>query len=278
MKSLSIARALPLVSLFSLLSLPLATGCFENDPVGTDDVDAGNSGSGTGSGTGSGSASKSGSQGGDCVDACNEPVVPEGCSLTEGACVNGVYHCPEVVCPDGGVGVDAGSGPAPTCSVANPTCPAGLECVYAFGDCSGNGECLAPANSGCNALESLCGCNGAATVVSGCGYPTGYASGPTTGVSGVNCDTAVDAGPGGPDFACGKAFCNPSTEYCRVTEGGVAEPDAGSIDNTTCQPLVASCVKDEAGSAAECACLAQQVGGQCTVANGSDFTVTIEVP
>jgi hypothetical protein len=66
-------------------------------------------------------------------------------------------------------------------------------CVYSIGSCSASGQCQnRPTGPQCNAIIEYCGCNGV-TVVGGCGFPQGFASGPTTGASG-NCGT--DGGSG----------------------------------------------------------------------------------
>ena len=62
-------------------------------------------------------------------------------------------------------------------------CGSGYSCVYKVADgCHAQGECRAmPTGIECFALESYCGCDGN-TVNAGCGFPAGYATGPTTGV------------------------------------------------------------------------------------------------
>jgi len=67
----------------------------------------------------------------------------------------------------------------PTCT---PECGAGSTCVFKIGSCSAAGECVPRPDGGqaeCGALELACGCG--TNVVTGCGFPDGYASGPTTG-------------------------------------------------------------------------------------------------
>jgi hypothetical protein len=73
-------------------------------------------------------------------------------------------------------------------------CPTGTECLYRIGSCSAPGECVDQLPDGspleeCNVGQTICGCGNAANT--GCGYPQGYASAPTTGAIG-------DCGDGGP--------------------------------------------------------------------------------
>jgi hypothetical protein len=80
----------------------------------------------------------------------------------------------------GGGGVEAGSARGPC--TATTDCPSGSSCYWVIGSCSPTGECFeAETGPECGAIESLCGCNGGETVTAGCGYPAGYASGPSTG-------------------------------------------------------------------------------------------------
>jgi hypothetical protein len=74
----------------------------------------------------------------------------------------------------------------------NSDCASGDMCVFKIGSCSTEGECKAPPSGPqCGAIEELCGCNGE-DAVTGCGFPDGYASGPTTGSSFAVCR---DGGP-----------------------------------------------------------------------------------
>ncbi|MEO6952680.1 MAG: hypothetical protein ABI321_12790 [Polyangia bacterium] len=68
--------------------------------------------------------------------------------------------------------------------VKDSDCGTGSSCVYKVADgCEAQGECVAkPTGIQCYALESYCGCSGT-PVNAGCGFPAGYATGPTTGVS-----------------------------------------------------------------------------------------------
>jgi hypothetical protein len=62
-------------------------------------------------------------------------------------------------------------------------CPSGSSCFFAIGSCPQTGECIEnppPGTPMCGAIEALCGCDGT-NVTSGCGFPDGYASGPTAG-------------------------------------------------------------------------------------------------
>jgi hypothetical protein len=62
------------------------------------------------------------------------------------------------------------------------------RCVYKVSDgCSASGVCMTPPTGPtCGAVEILCGCDGS-DVSSGCGFPAGYASGPSTGASSIDC-------------------------------------------------------------------------------------------
>ena len=64
----------------------------------------------------------------------------------------------------------------------------GGRCLFAIGSCDAVGQCMAKETGPmCNSEEELCGCHGE-MVVTGCGFPQGFASGPTTGKSGsVSC-------------------------------------------------------------------------------------------
>lgn len=88
---------------------------------------------------------------------------------------------------------DAGRDRGPC--TAEGTCPAGSSCLYAIGSCTEPGECFenpAPGTPECDVGIAYCACSGADPVFSGCGYPTGYASGPTLGAT--SCDQgAADA-------------------------------------------------------------------------------------
>ena len=73
-------------------------------------------------------------------------------------------------------------------------CPSGASCYFPIGSCSATGECVEdppPGSPPCGAVEFLCGCGTPQT--SGCGFPNGYASGPTTGTS----LCSADGGAGG---------------------------------------------------------------------------------
>ncbi|HEX4512837.1 MAG TPA: hypothetical protein VH054_04855 [Polyangiaceae bacterium] len=69
------------------------------------------------------------------------------------------------------------------CTTADQ-CGSGSRCLFAIGSCSVTGQCQPnPSGPQCGAEEELCGCDGT-TVVTGCGFASGFASGPTTGASG----------------------------------------------------------------------------------------------
>jgi hypothetical protein len=91
-------------------------------------------------------------------------------------------------------------------------CPAGSSCYYPIGNCEAKGECIEnppPGAPECGAIELLCGCDGK-QAYSGCGYPNGYGSAPSTGSS--DCNVTDDAGAfaDSGSFACGNEICNGS--------------------------------------------------------------------
>jgi hypothetical protein len=107
--------------------------------------------------------------------------------------------------PDGGT--DAGSLPEAGAHVGpcgdGGACPSGSSCFFAIGSCPQTGECIenpAPDTPECGAIEILCGCDGT-TVTSGCGFPDGYASGPTSGES--SCGTLPTRSDGGTEAGAG---------------------------------------------------------------------------
>jgi hypothetical protein len=79
--------------------------------------------------------------------------------------------------------VSNGCGPG-DCN-SDSDCSSGQSCLFPMGNCSARGECRSLDESNgcthtptCNALESLCGCDGT-MVTTGCGFPQGWATGPT---------------------------------------------------------------------------------------------------
>jgi hypothetical protein len=64
-------------------------------------------------------------------------------------------------------------------------CSGGQGCFFKIGTCSAQGACMTlppgPSGAACvGSLQLYCGCNGT-MVATGCGFPDGYAGGPTTG-------------------------------------------------------------------------------------------------
>jgi hypothetical protein len=59
-------------------------------------------------------------------------------------------------------------------------CGSDQVCVYQIGSCSAQGECQDIPKPRCGFVSELCDCSGS-IVTTGCGYPDGYATGPTTG-------------------------------------------------------------------------------------------------
>ena len=126
------------------------------------------------------------------------------------------------------LGSDAGSGAGgsghseggvsggPPCG-HNESCPSGSTCFFPIGSCDAKGVCVEnppPGTPECNAIELVCGCGKEETT--GCGFPSGFASGPTTGSS-SDCAVAVDAGPPGDATVYGPCGANgacPSGSSC----------------------------------------------------------------
>ena len=73
----------------------------------------------------------------------------------------------------------SGSGNAACLKTAD--CASGSMCVFKIGSCSASGECTPTMPATCGAEERICGCG--QTVITGCGYAQGYASGPSTGAT-----------------------------------------------------------------------------------------------
>jgi hypothetical protein len=95
-----------------------------------------------------------------------------GPALSGASCVGGTSPVPE-----------AGTHRGP-CAVSGD-CPSGSSCYYPIGSCDAKGECIedpAPGSPMCKSIEALCGCGGG-MVTTGCGFPDGYASGPSNGSS-----------------------------------------------------------------------------------------------
>ena len=112
---------------------------------------------------------------------CSGCLALTGCNWTGGECREKCSQ--DTWCY--GPGNSGLSCPAPggTCT-ASTDCSGGLSCYFKITDgCSAKGVCLAPPGGPqCGALLELCGCNGS-QVVSGCGFPSGYASGASNGQS-----------------------------------------------------------------------------------------------
>lgn len=242
----------------ALVLLPLSAACFENEPVGSDNGDAGASGTGTGSGSGTEVCSGS--------EVCSEPTIPEGCHLGPGGCVDGVYTCPLVVCPgDAGtcsaVGVVCSEPPIPSgCSLGPSRCVDGVyECPAVICPSGDGGACTPPAGFVCTEP----------TVPPGCSVL------PPSCVDGVyTCNGVVCPIDAGPSFQCGNAgvTCDPSSQYCSIVEGGPLQPDGGVAVNASCVALPAAC-----GGDATCTCVTPQNLDTCT-STGNQVTVEENVP
>jgi hypothetical protein len=255
MTSHTYSRALPYLA---LVLLPLGAGCFENHTVGSDVADAA---------TGKDAASCP------AVEECSEPPIPEGCHLGAGSCVDGVYTCPEVVCP----GTDASVGCVHNNMVCNlPPIPSGCSlgpstCVDGIYQCP---SVVCP--------DASAGCANDNMVCSEPPIPSGCSLGPSTCVDGLyQCPAVVCPDGGAADatgphsFACGSGSltCDSTTDYCWVVAGGPISPDGGTSESSSCLALPASCT----GADATCACLKALAAGVCTV-TGSGITLTEDAP
>ena len=150
---------------------------------------------------------------------------------------------------------------------ANGSCSGSATCYFLIGTCGGTGECFT-ANSGaeCGALEVLCGCDGQ-QVTSGCGYPNGYASGPTMGSSFCETPTGpnpdVDAGDdggadaGNPDDAAdGGGDSGGSVGLETFTDVGPCGANGACPASATCYFAIGAC-----GGTGEC--FTTNSGGEC---------------
>ncbi len=102
--------AIPSLVLFA----PFLAGCPEDkDVVGADDagpaVDSGHVVRSDDAGPAVDSGHVVHSDAG-CVEIPGCPLVPAGCTVSPGTCVNGTYQCGQIACVDSGVGSDAGPG------------------------------------------------------------------------------------------------------------------------------------------------------------------------
>jgi hypothetical protein len=146
--------------------------------------------------------------------------------------------------PDSGSPADGG-GTGVECGPSE-SCPSGSTCFYPIGACGTKGQCFAdpsPETPECGAIEALCGCDGT-LVTTGCGFPPGFASGPTIGDSecAVDGSPPIDAGSG-PDTgthlgACGKDGACPAGSSCYFPIGSCG--------------AAGECVEDPAPGTPEC--------------------------
>jgi hypothetical protein len=110
-------------------------------------------------------------------------------------------------------GVDPGGvTPLGPCGADN-SCPSGSSCYFPLGSCSAKGQCVQDQPSSaplCNAIEEVCGCGMVQTT--GCGFPSGYASGPAISGSACLVDTAPP--PGSNVGPCGAKDECPTGSSC----------------------------------------------------------------
>ena len=74
-------------------------------------------------------------------------------------------------------------------------CGSGEACLFKVGKCNARGECVSLPNFGCDSFITYCGCHGD-IVKSTCGYPDGYATGPSLGASCAEPDPGSTTEPG----------------------------------------------------------------------------------
>lgn len=131
---------------------------------------------------------------------------------------------------------------------SNAECSSGEMCLYPIGDCSASGECQKvsnPPTRGCSTLScaggetQYCGCDGTTVYGGACGFPDGYATGPTRGQGDDSC-FAYDAGT--PDV------------YAATPE---AASDAGSGSQAEAAPPMACAIPPEADASVD------DAGGSC---------------
>jgi hypothetical protein len=126
----------------------------------------------------------------------------------------GFVHCGGSTQKVGGTGSPPEAG-VDVGDCVNGVCPSGSSCFFPIGSCGAKGQCIenpSPGTPVCNAIESLCGCEGS-NVITGCGFPSGYASGPTTGHG--SCGTILP-----PDPEDGSAETGTEGGEDAGTEGG----------------------------------------------------------
>jgi hypothetical protein len=119
---------------------------------------------------------------------------------------------------------------------AGGTCPAGSTCLFEIGTCQDSGKCIedpAPGTPICKAIQSLCGCNGY-PATTGCGYPSGYATGPTTGGAGNACGDA-----GSPTPEAGAPACPATMPSAGSTCAVTFQCEYGSDPDVDCDTVMA---------------------------------------
>jgi hypothetical protein len=125
-------------------------------------------------------------------------------------------------------------------------CDNGQACLFEMGSCSAQGQCKTfPDNggsgcssaSGCGALQELCGCNDD-IVTTGCGYPQGWASGPST--SGLACFGGGDSGAPDArvDASDASSTCTPPADATTAQDAGGCRPAplVGADGGDACGP------------------------------------------
>jgi hypothetical protein len=236
--------------------LPVAA-CFEDHPIGEDLKD-------------SGTAAADGGKCAEPTDPCSEPDILPGCVLGPSTCVDGVYRCPTVTCPD----VDAGGSCTndPVCS--EPPIPSGCtlgptRCVNGVNLCP---EVICPG-------EDAGSCSGGSQVCHEPNVPVGCHLGPAGCVDGVyQCPAVVcppDAGSDGGQcidvsIPAGGQACNTASD-CNLVRTGLVCSGQCSCGDTPVNNAASSQIQSElAGLTLEaCPCAfpgqAECIQGTCTL-------------
>jgi hypothetical protein len=164
-------------------------------------------------------------------------------------------HCGGVTQKGGSTGGPPEAGTDVGECQADGACPSGASCFFPIGNCGSKGQCIenpSPGTPECGAIEILCGCNGS-NVTSGCGFPDGFASGPTTG------NGSCGAPPPEPDSGA-EAGTDGGGEAGEPVEAGThvgACGDGGACPSgSSCFFAIGSC--DQVGE-----CIENSTGPEC---------------
>ncbi len=183
--------------------------------------------------------------------------------------------CGGSVAPNLGGGNDGGPGaaaPSPRGGACGPgqACVAGDYCDVGAA-CGTSGTCAAMPNVCTDIGQPVCGCDGQTY-----GNPCSAAG---KGVSVARTGACLPPPPppsGGPLFACGKIFCEATTQYCERTYG-----DVGPIMvSDACRPLPPSCAHTSSCSCfpPSTPCASAATCKQIPSAKGPDYGFELTCP